>query len=86
MSRQEFEEEYATRSGITVEWLREIGRISLPCSCEEEGCQGWQMRSLGTIDACALQLILEPYKSEVECLLEQLEQSLERSYNGYYPY
>lgn len=69
MSRQEFEEEYAKRSGVTIEWLREIGQISLPCNCEEEGCQGWQMRGLATIDICDLQFIPESYRSEVVDLL-----------------
>lgn len=37
-----FEARYAARSGITVERLRALGRVVLPCSCGEEGCEGWQ--------------------------------------------
>ena len=80
MSRQEFEEAYAKRSGVTVEWLREIGQISLPCNCGEEGCQGWQMRGLATINACDLQFIPEPYKSEIEHLLEELCETMQQRY------
>ena len=76
MSRQEFEEEYARRSGVTIEWLREIGKISLPCDCGEEGCQGWQMRGLATIHTCDLQFIPDPYRSEVKCLLGNLRSTV----------
>lgn len=66
ITRQEFEAEYAKKSGVTLAWLWEMGRISLPCHCEEDGCQGWQMRGLGAITDYDLQFIPEPYKSEIE--------------------
>lgn len=40
---ESFAQEYAERSGVTVEWLREQGREARPCSCDYEGCEGWQM-------------------------------------------
>ncbi|MDP2720242.1 MAG: hypothetical protein Q8P44_10565, partial [Dehalococcoidia bacterium] len=39
----EFEEGYAERSGVTVEWLHENGLFPVPCKCGEEGCKGFQM-------------------------------------------
>jgi hypothetical protein len=42
MTAEEFERAYAERSGITVERLRELGRIVAPCDCGEEICEGWQ--------------------------------------------
>lgn len=39
---EQFELEYASRSGITVERLRELGRIVAPCDCGDEICEGWQ--------------------------------------------
>ena len=42
MTAEEFERQYAERSGITVERLRELGRIVAPCDCGEEYCEGWQ--------------------------------------------
>lgn len=39
---EEFERRYAERSGMTVEELRDLGRVVRPCSCGEEGCGGWQ--------------------------------------------
>lgn len=39
-----FEEAYAKRSGVTVEWLRQH-RIALPCQCGEPDCEGWAMVS-----------------------------------------
>lgn len=43
MTREEFERQYTERSGITIEFLHELGRFAEPCNCGEEGCQGWQM-------------------------------------------
>jgi hypothetical protein len=39
---EEFERQYARRSGITVERLRELGRTVRPCHCDDTGCEGWQ--------------------------------------------
>ncbi len=43
MTKEEFEEGYAERSGVTVKWLRDQGQIAAPCSCGDDTCQGWQM-------------------------------------------
>ena len=43
ITKQQFEDAYAERSGVTVEWLKEHGRETRPCYCEEEGCKGWRM-------------------------------------------
>ena len=42
MTAEEFERQYAERSGITVEQLRKMGRIVAPCDCDYELCEGWQ--------------------------------------------
>lgn len=44
IGREQFEREYAERSGVTVEWLRER-RTVRRCGCGEDGCRGWQMVS-----------------------------------------
>jgi hypothetical protein len=41
--RDRFEQSYATRSGVTVEWLREHGQHVVPCDCDDPGCPGWAM-------------------------------------------
>jgi len=46
MTKDEFEQGYAKRSKVTVEWLHEHDRFGLPCYCEQEGCEGWQMAHL----------------------------------------
>lgn len=43
MTREEFEAEYATRSGVTVEWLREHGQHVEACECGDAICTGWAM-------------------------------------------
>jgi hypothetical protein len=42
MTREEFEEGYANRSGLTVDVLRQLGRIVRPCRCGEPTCPQWQ--------------------------------------------
>jgi len=42
ISPEEFERAYAERGGVTVEWLREQGRIVATCDCGEDECEGWQ--------------------------------------------
>jgi hypothetical protein len=37
-----FERDYAARSGVTVQWLRDHGRIVAPCDCGDPICDGWQ--------------------------------------------
>ena len=44
MSRQEFEQLYAEKSGTTVEFLRNIGLVAVPCDCGKDSCMGWQMQ------------------------------------------
>lgn len=41
MSAREFEVYYANNSGITVQRLRELGRVVVRCTCGEDDCQGW---------------------------------------------
>lgn len=43
MTKEEFEQQYAERSHVTVERLHELGRYAVPCDCGDESCQGWQM-------------------------------------------
>ena len=58
VSRTEFIEGYAKRSGISAEWAPlgfiEVGgavRIALPCGCEEEKCKGWAMVSADSVSS-----------------------------------
>jgi len=44
LTRNEFEEDYAKKSGVSVEWLHQHDQHGCVCSCGEEGCQGWQMK------------------------------------------
>jgi hypothetical protein len=41
MSAAEFERRYAERAGLTVERLRALGRVVMPCHCGDEICEGW---------------------------------------------
>ena len=36
-----FERRYAERSGLTVQQLRELGRVVRPCRCGDESCDGF---------------------------------------------
>ena len=46
MTREDFENGYAERSGVTVEWLHEQNQYAIPCDCGDDLCQGWQMVNL----------------------------------------
>jgi hypothetical protein len=50
ITAEEFERQYAERSGITVERLREMGRIVAPCNCGEDMCEGWQSTTQERLD------------------------------------
>jgi hypothetical protein len=65
MTREEFENGYAERSGVTVEWLKEHGREARPCDCGEEGCEGWQMAHIREAQWAADQGIATPQELEV---------------------
>jgi hypothetical protein len=43
MTKDEFEEAYAQRSGVTVGFLYLHGRYGIPCDCGDPMCEGWQM-------------------------------------------
>ena len=43
LTREEFEQQYAARSGVTIEELRRLGCHAEPCACADESCRGWQM-------------------------------------------
>jgi hypothetical protein len=50
MSIKDFEEEYAARSGVSVEWLHENGYSVAPCHCGEPNCQGFQITHGASFD------------------------------------
>lgn len=41
VTREEFERNYAERSGLTVEQLRLHGRVVVRCRCGDPLCEGW---------------------------------------------
>lgn len=42
-TKEEFEQGYAERSGVTVDYLHRKGERAIPCDCDFSGCLGWQM-------------------------------------------
>ena len=49
ISREEFEQAYARRSGVALEWLLQH-RHAVPCDCGDELCEGWAMVPLEWAD------------------------------------
>lgn len=42
ISKNEFEESYCKKSGITIEeYKQEFNLVTLPCKCDNEHCSGW---------------------------------------------
>ncbi len=42
---RDFERQYAERCQMTWAALRRLGRVTRPCRCDYDGCEGWQMLS-----------------------------------------
>lgn len=40
MTKETFEQGYCERSDISIEFYNDHF-VTLPCNCEEEGCDGW---------------------------------------------
>jgi hypothetical protein len=51
ITKEEFEQGYASRSGMTVEELRDMGGYAQFCNCEYDKCEGWQMMFKVSISA-----------------------------------
>lgn len=45
MNKNEFYEQYAKNSKMTLNRLKKI-LVARPCDCDYDGCQGWQMCSI----------------------------------------
>lgn len=45
-TREQFEDEYAARSGVPLAEIRQWGRGAVPCDCGELECEGWAMVNL----------------------------------------
>ncbi len=43
MEKDQFELEWAYKSGFTIQDLRDLNIWAIPCDCNEKGCNGWQM-------------------------------------------
>ncbi len=43
VTKEEFEQDYADGSNMTVEQLQKMGGFVEPCDCEYSGCRGWEM-------------------------------------------
>jgi hypothetical protein len=42
ITAEQFEQEFAERFGLTIDELRALGRVVMPCDCEVDSCPGWQ--------------------------------------------
>jgi hypothetical protein len=43
VTREEFLEGYADRSGTTVAWLLSKGQVAVRCACGADNCPGWAL-------------------------------------------
>ena len=50
VTRREFIDAYCERSGLTREQLEEMNLYALPCACDFEGCDGWAIVRVNTIE------------------------------------
>ena len=50
MTQSDFIRGYCGKSGTTEELLNRLGRFAFPCSCDYEGCEGWQMGNADQVE------------------------------------
>ena len=50
ITAEQFEREYAERSGVPIEWLHNEGLFVFPCHCSDSSCQGWQMTRASSLE------------------------------------
>ena len=84
MTLDEFEQQYAERSGVTVAWLHAKGQFGAPCNCGEEGCQGWQMKHKTTLQEVIMEdlaMAIEDFNTEST----QIEHDMAQDGIGYGP-
>lgn len=43
VNKEDFVKQYAEKSGVSIEWLKEHGQVAIECNCEYEKCNGWIM-------------------------------------------
>lgn len=61
MTKEEFEGYWGSKSGHGPEYQKEMGLIAIPCDCDFEGCQGWQMVGRERLDALPPEMRAELY-------------------------
>jgi hypothetical protein len=50
VSAETFFNSYAERSGLTPGQLAAFGQRAYRCACGEDGCEGWQMLSVDSVE------------------------------------
>ncbi len=89
MTKEEFENDYAARSGLTVAWLHEHNQFGVPCDCGEYKCMGWQMKHIKpTIRATIIRanVIRSDLSVFTEEVCRALVKDLEQKYAGCFEY
>ena len=71
MSADQFEAQYAYLSGVTVEWLHQMGKYAFPCSCDYEHCVGCQMAVPGSLTEHEVDSWPEDYQNKYRSLIVQ---------------
>ena len=70
MTREDFAERYARRSGISVLELMKRGQLFLKCDCREEGCKGWQCVLSSSVEDLDAPDVKEAFKFRNMILVE----------------
>ena len=77
MTKEDFEATYAERSGMTVAYLRELGRMAIPCDCDSSDCRGWQMIHIESFQLDEIAALPESFRSEARELRKAIRQTKE---------
>ena len=75
VTREKFDTLFMAWYELTSRRLRRLGRLSVPCDCDNPGCLGWRMIATGSLLPEELTTLPELYQSEVRKLREEIASS-----------
>jgi hypothetical protein len=72
ITKEVFEQRYARQSSLTLEELRNVGQMAVPCSCGKHSCPGWRMANVMGMSDGEIDALPAPYDDEARRLKLQV--------------
>ena len=72
VTREKFDAMWMYWFEVSRARVRRLGRLSVPCDCDNPGCLGWVMVPVHTVSSEEIAALSEPYWSEVRKLSDEV--------------